>query len=171
MLTLPITLPSSPPAVDLLGISQTLSSSKMAPWRITPTMRNYSFAVRRLNGDFYAHVYPFDRKFYRKARPTGALLFSGVHSHLILLQHLCIHLPFARRPIHTLSEVPKYWIDEDGKLYLDENHRWRSEETLAWLRVHGIHPVPRSIKAEIGDLVYNRDRNRASNEMNPPPGL
>ena len=46
-----------------------------------------------------------------------------------------------------------------------ESQRWRSEETLAWLRVHGLHSIPRTIKAEIGDLVYNRDRSGASNEM------
>ena len=33
---------------------------------ITPEMQCYNFSVRRLNGDFYAHVYPFDTKFYRK---------------------------------------------------------------------------------------------------------
>ena len=42
------------------------------------------------------------------------------------------------------------------------------EETLVWFRVHGLRSVPRSIKAEIGDLVYNRDRSRASNDMDPP---
>ena len=33
---------------------------------ITNEMQNYSFPVRRLNGEFYAHVYPFHTKFYRK---------------------------------------------------------------------------------------------------------
>ena len=33
---------------------------------ITPQMRNFSFPVRRVNGDFYAHVYPFDAKFFTK---------------------------------------------------------------------------------------------------------
>ena len=138
---------------------------------ITPQMRNYSFPVKKTTADFYARVYPFDTKFYRKVHPTGALLFSGVHSHLTLLQHLCIHLPFANRPIYILSEVPKYWVEEDGAVCLDESHRWKSEETLAWLQVHGLRSVPRCIKAVIGDLVYNRDRSRASNDMEPPPGL
>ena len=53
---------------------------------ITSEMLCYNFSVRRLNGDFYAHVYPFDTKFYRKVHPAGALLFSGVHSHLMLMQ-------------------------------------------------------------------------------------
>ena len=138
---------------------------------ITPQMRNFNFPVRRLNGNFYARVYPFDPKFYHKAHPTGTLLFSGFHSHLTLLQYLCIHLPVAKRPIHILSEVPKYWLEEDGTLCLDENHRWRSDATLAWRRVHGLYSVPRTIKEEIGVLVYNRDRSRASNDMEPPPGL
>ena len=47
---------------------------------ITADMRNYSFSVRRVIGEFYAHVYPFDSKFFRKVHPSGALLFSGVHS-------------------------------------------------------------------------------------------
>ena len=33
---------------------------------ITSEMLCYNFSVRRLNGDFYAHVYPFDTKFFRK---------------------------------------------------------------------------------------------------------
>ena len=34
--------------------------------------------------------------------------------------------------------------------------------------VHGLRSVPRSIKAVIGDLVYNPTRSRASNDMEPP---
>ena len=138
---------------------------------IAPQMRNYNFAVRRLNGDFYAHVYPFDPKYFRKVHPTGTLLFAGFHFHLILLQHLCLRLPVAKRPIHILSTMPKYWPEADGALCLDDDHRWRSEATLAWLRVHGLFSVPRSIKEEIGALVYNRECSRALNSMEPPPGL
>ena len=58
---------------------------------ITSEMQKYCFSVRRLTGEFYAHVYPFDTKFFRKVHPNGALLFSGVRSHLMLLQHLLIH--------------------------------------------------------------------------------
>ena len=54
---------------------------------------------------------------------------------------------------------------------LDEGHRWRSAKTLKWPQVHGLYSVPRNIKAEIGALVYNSDRGRASDEMEPPPGL
>ena len=79
-----------------------------------------------------------------------------------------IHLPKAKQPIWVLS-VPKYWLEDDGTMCLDETHRWRSADTIAWLRTHGLHSVPNWIKAEIGDLVYNRDRGRASND--PPPGL
>ena len=76
---------------------------------ITSKMQCYSFSVRRLNGDFYAHVYPFDSKFYWKVHPAEALLFSGVHSHLMLMQYILIHLPNAKEPIWIISEVPKYW--------------------------------------------------------------
>ena len=139
---------------------------------ITNEMQNYSFRVRRLTGEFYAHVYPFHTKFFRKVHPSGALLFSGFHSHITLLQYLCIHLPRARRPVWILAEVPKYWLEDDGAMCLDDAHRWRSEDTLEWLRVHGLHSVPRSIKAEIWeiwDLVYRQEGSRASND--PPPGL
>ena len=122
-----------------------------------------------MNGEFYAHVYPFHSKFFRKVHPAGALLFSGIHSHLILLQHLCIHLTSAKRPIWLISEVPKYWLENDGTLSLDESHRWRSEDTLAWLWLNGLYAVPRFLKAEIWDLVYNWETSRASND--PPPGL
>ena len=136
---------------------------------ITSEMQCYSFPVGRLTGEFYAQVYPFDTKFFRKVHPAGALLFSGIHSHLMLLQYLLIHLPKAKQPLWVLSEVPKYWLEDDGAMCLDEAHRWRSKDTIAWLRTHGLYSVPSSIKAEIGDLVYNPAKSRAS--CDPPPGL
>ena len=39
---------------------------------------------------------------------------------------------------------------------------------VPYLRTHGLHSVPNSIKAIMGDLVYNETRSRASND--PPPG-
>ena len=136
---------------------------------ITSEMQSYNFSVRRLNGDWYAHVYAFDIKFFRKVHPAGALLFSDVHSHLMLLQYILINLPTAKNPIWVISEVPKYWLEYDGTLCLDEQHRWKSTATIEYLRTHGLHSVPNSIKAIIGDLVYNGMRSRASND--PPPGL
>ena len=136
---------------------------------ISAEMRNHCFSVRRLTGDFYAHVYPFDTKFFRKVYPSGALLFSGVHSHLMLLQYLLIHMPRARKPITVLSEVPKYWLENDGTMCLYETHRWKSADTLTWLREHGLLPVPLIMRSEIGALVYGGTRSRASND--PPPGL
>ena len=32
---------------------------------------------------------------------------------------------------------------------LDEFHRWKSADTIAWLRTRGLHSVPNSIKADI----------------------
>ena len=46
-----------------------------------------------------------------------------------------------------LSDIPKYWIEDDGTMILDESHRWRSADTIAWLRTRGLHSVPNSIKA------------------------
>ena len=79
-------------------------------------MQCYNFPVRRLNGEFYAQVYPFDTKFFRKVHPAGALLFSGIHSHLV-------HLPKAKEPRWVLSGVPKCWLEDDGTMCLDEAHR------------------------------------------------
>ena len=56
---------------------------------------------------------------------------------------------------------------------LDDSHRWKSEETIAWLRKQGLHSVPNSIKAEIGDLVYNGPKKNSLEEtaaLAPPPG-
>ena len=65
---------------------------------ITSEMQCYNFSVRRLNGDWCAHVYPFDTRYFWKVHPAGALLFSGVHSHLMLMQHILINLPSAKTP-------------------------------------------------------------------------
>ena len=73
---------------------------------ITSEMQCYNFSVRRLNGDWYAHVYPFDTKYFRKVHPAGALLFSGVHSHLMLLQYILINLPSAKTPIWVFPKSP-----------------------------------------------------------------
>ena len=157
------------PSCGSVGEFTDIKQDAMGNLDIPSAMRCYSFSVKRLNGEFYAHVYPFDPKFFRKVPPSGALLFSGVRSHFMLFQYLLIQLPQTRKPIHVLSDIPKYWLEEDGAMCLDETHRWRSPDTIAWLRIHGLHCVPSSIKAEIGDLVYNEVRSRASND--PPPGL
>ena len=130
---------------------------------ITYEMQCYNFSVRRLNGDFYAHVYPFNNKFYRKVHSAGTLLFSGVHSYLMLLQNILIHLPLAKEPIWVISEVPKYWLEYDGTMCLDEAHRWKSPARIKYLRTRGLDSVPNSIKAIIGNLVSNGTRSRASN--------
>ena len=83
---------------------------------ITSEMQCYNFSVRPLK---YAHVYPFDTKFFWKVHPAGALLFSGVHSYLMLLQYILISLPTAKNPIWVISKVPKYWLEYDGTLCLD----------------------------------------------------
>ena len=134
---------------------------------ITSEMQCYNFSVRRLNGDFYAHVYPLTPSFIGKYIPRELFCFRD--SHLMLLQYILINLPTAKEPIWVISEVPTYWLEYDGIMCLDEAHRWKSTATIEYLRTHGLHSVPNSIKAIIGDLVYNGTRSRASND--PPPGL
>ena len=89
--------------------------------------------------------------------PTGALLFAPFHSQLTLLQHLCIQLEYSKKPFQLLSDVPKYWLEGDGTMCLDDDHRWRSISTLRWLHFNGLSSVPRSIKTEIRTLVQESD--------------
>ena len=55
---------------------------------------------------------------------------------------------------------------------LHPSHRRKSDDTIAWLRKRGLHSVPNSIKAELGDLVYNgpKQKNDDSTASTPPPG-
>ena len=159
-------------------------------YAMTRQMKHYNFPVRNPDGTFYAQVHPFDPSYFAvKVHPSGALLFTPHHSQLTLLQHIIIQSSFLKQPVQFLSDIPKYWLEDDGTMCLDDSHRWKSAETIAWLRTRGLHSVPNSIKADIGDLVYNgpsrtvRDESaatppgrfvfntgsRASND--PPPGL
>ena len=108
--------------------------------------------------------HPFDPSYFAvKVHPSGALLFTPHHSQLTLLQHIIIQAPFLKQPVQFLADIPK----------LDDSHRWKAEETIAWLRKHGLHSVPNSIKADIGDLVYNGPKKTALDETSnfaPPPG-
>ena len=95
------------------------------------------------------------------------------HSQLTLLQHLIIQSSFLKQPVQLLSETPRYWLEDDGTMCLHPSHRWKSEDTIAWLRKRGLHFVPNSIKAEIGDLVYNGPKQNAPDDSTafaPPPG-
>ena len=145
-------------------------------YAMTRQMKHCNFPVRNFDGTFYEQVHPFDPSYFAvKVHPTGALLFTPHHSQLTLLQHIIIQSPFLKQPVLFLSDIPKYWIEDDGTMCLDESHRWRSADTIAWLRmrVRGLHSVLNSIKADIGDLVYNGPRNKASDDsavLAPPPG-
>ena len=118
--------------------------------RAMPTRqtKHFNFPVRNLDGTFYASYFAV------KVHPSGTLLFTSHHLQLTLLQHLIQSL-FLKQPVQFLADIPKYWLENNGTMCLDNFHRWQSEETIAWLRKHGLHTVPNSIKAEIGDLVYN----------------
>ena len=163
-----------------------------AGYAMSRQMKHYNFPIRNFDGTFYVQVHPFDPEYFAvKVHPTGALLFTPHHSQLTLLQHIINQSPFLKRPVLFLSDVPKYWLEDDGTMCLHDSHRWRSADTIEWLRTRGLHSVPNSIKADIGDLVYNGPRSntlddsaalaqppgrfvfntggRASND--PPPGL
>ena len=129
---------------------------------MTRQMKHFNFPIRNPDGTFYAQVHPFDPSYFAvKVHPTGALLFTPHHSQLTLLQHIIIQSPYLKQPVHFLSDIPKYWIEDDGTMCLDDSHRWKSAETIAWLRTRGLHSVPNSIKADIGDLVYNGPKSNA----------
>ena len=140
---------------------------------VVPTaMQNFNFYVRKFDGTFYAQIRPFDPFFFcTKVHPNGALLFTPHHSQLTLLQHLCIQFQFAKKPLQLLSDVPKYWLEEDGTMSLDSGHRWRPKRTLRWLQTNGLSSVPRNIKEEIGSLIYKLDHGNDSEDLTPPPGL
>ena len=119
------------------------------------------------------------------------LVLHKMLAHSTLLQHIIIQAPFLKQPVQFLADIPKYWLENDGTMCLNNSHRWKAEKTIAWLRKHGLHSVPNSIKANIGNLVYNGPKktvldktsnfappprrfvyftgSRASND--PPPGL
>ena len=117
-------------------------------------MQEFNFPVRKFDGAFYEQVFLFPH-----------------HSQFTLLQHLCIQFQYAKKPLQLLPDIPKYWLEDDGTMSLDDSHRWRSDKTLRWLQVHGLSSVPRNIKEEIGSLVYNLDRSKGSDDLAPPPRL
>ena len=141
---------------------------------MTRQMKHFNFPVRNFDGTFSAQVHPFDPSYFAaKVHPTGALLFTPHHSQLTLLQHIIIQSPFLKQPVQLLSETPRYWLEDDGTMCLHPSHRWKSEDTIAWLRKRGLHSVPNSIKAEIGDLVYNGPKQNVPDDSTafaPPPG-
>ena len=140
-------------------------------YAMTRQMKNFNFPVRNLDGTFYAQVFPFDPSFFAvKVHPSGALLFTPHHSQLTLLQHIIRQAPGLKKPVQFLDDTPKYWLEEDGTMCLHPSHRWKSNDTIAWLRKRGLHSVPDSIKAEIGDLVYNGPKGNDATTSTSPPG-
>ena len=127
-----------------------------------------AWTTRQLRGK-KEQVHPFDPSYFAvKVHPTGALLFTPHHLQLTLLQHIIIQSPFLKQPVQFLSDIPKYWLEDDGTMCL----RSSPEDTIAWLRARGLHSVPNSIKAEIGDLVYNGPKKHTLDESAasvPPP--
>ena len=52
------------PTCGSIGEFIVIKRSEDGKLAITPEMQNYSFSIRRLNGEFYAHVYPFHVKLF-----------------------------------------------------------------------------------------------------------
>ena len=86
-------------------------------YAMTRQMKHYNFPVQNPDGTFYAQVHPFDPSYFAvKVHPTGALLFTPHHSQLTLLQHIIIQSPFLKQPVQFLSDIPKYWLEDDGTM-------------------------------------------------------
>ena len=86
-------------------------------YAITRQMKHYNFPVRNPDGTFYAQVHPFDPScFAVKVHPTGALLFTPHHSKLTLLQRIIVQSLFLKQPVQFLSDIPKYWLEDDGTM-------------------------------------------------------
>ena len=92
---------------------------------------------------------------------------SITHNHLAATYHHST--PFLKQPVQFLADIPKYWLEDDGTMCLDDSHRWKSNETIAWLRAQELHSVLNSIKAEIEDLVYNGSKKNLLDEMDFVP--
>ena len=112
---------------------------------MTRQMKHYNFPVRNTDGTFYEQVHPFDPSYFAvKVHPTGALLFTPHHSQLTLLQHIIIQSPFLKQPVYFLSDIPKYWIEDDGTMCLVERHLAQ----VAWsLSVLNLICIPQSTYA------------------------
>ena len=73
-------------------------------------MRNFNFPVRKFDGTFYKQFYPFNPFFF------------GTRVHPLVYLHQ-FQLTFAAtcKPIMLLSEIPKYRLDDDGTMSLNDS--------------------------------------------------
>ena len=98
------------------------TSTQNFRYAMSRQMKHYNFPIRNLDGTFYVQVHPFDPEYFAvKVHPTGALLFTPHHSQLTLLQHIIIQSPFLKRPVLFLSNIPKYWLEDDGTMCLHDS--------------------------------------------------
>ena len=86
---------------------------------------------RNFDGTFCKRVFPFDPFYFcTKVHPTGALLFTPHHSQLTFIQ-----FQYAKNLFSFSQMFQNYWLEEDGAMSLDKDHRWRASKTLqnSWL--------------------------------------
>ena len=98
--------------------------------------------------------------FCTKVHPTGAFVCSFSLSAYVVAASL--------HPIRICQEtsttyVPKYWLEEDGTMCLDEGHRWRSAKTLKRLQVHGRVPflAASRLRSELWSMTVIKAKHRA----------
>ena len=48
--------------------------------------------------------------------------FTPHHLQLTLLQHIIIQSPFLKRPVLFLSDILKYWLEDDGTMCLHNSY-------------------------------------------------
>ena len=100
------------------------------------------------------------------ASHRGSLVHTSLTTHLASLSNL-----HSWSSQNSSSLTSRYWLEDDGTMCLDDSHRWKSAETIAWLRVRDLHSVPNSIKADIGDLVYNGPSRNVRDESAAPSSI
>ena len=120
---------------------------------------------------------PSMHKFFHSTHPSLLSRCTQVgpsFSHPTTRNSPCCNISFVKlhfwKPVQFLDDTPKYWLEDDGTMCLHPSHRWKSDDTIAWLRKRGLHSVPDSIKAEIGDLVYNGPKMNDASTSTSPPG-
>ena len=141
-------------------------------YAVTWQMKHHNFPVRNSDGTFYAQVHPFDPSSTLLLRCTPAGLSC---SHLITHNSPCCNISLFNLHSWSSHYISYLTFQNIGwrmmEPCLDNSHRWKSAEIIAWLRTQGLHLVPNSIKADIGDLVYNgSSRNVRDESAATPPG-
>ena len=140
-------------------------------YAMTRQMKHYNFPIRNFDGTFYEQVHPFDPSYFLcHGAPNWGPSFhaSSLAAHIAATYHHPI-------PIFEAASATPLCFSKIGSKMM---------ELCAWMnlidgdqrtQLHGFvhvvsilqvtsHSAPNSIKADIGDLVYNGPRNKASDD-------